>query len=408
MTRPARRVRSMIMRLFIGAMVTSFSIFTAMVVIFSFSLEDDIFELQVREAADAFVAEYPATGATSGTLKALDMTYYIGTDAMPDWLRTEVERGERYGVFEVFAEEHGHFHAVVRTLADGRKLYVFFNARRFIQSTPQIKGFLMVIGGMAILGILISLFFLARMSRKVSAPLEHMADILSDGDSVAGRLSIPESAPRELKLLARALEDRETRISELIARESQFNRDVSHELRTPLAVAYGAAEVLEEKACGENRALKRLKAAVKDMQQLTEGILWLGRDASHAQACDLAAVCEGSIRAYGHLVGERPVTVRVACEGVVMPVPEAVARVIVGNILRNALSYTDEGEVAVLASDGRLEISDTGIGFGKADRGREGFGVGLALVSRLCSHFGISFEVAPRDGGGTSATLTWR
>ncbi|WP_020400242.1 sensor histidine kinase [Kordiimonas gwangyangensis] len=407
MTRPARRVRSMIMRLFIGAMVTSFSIFTAMVVIFGFSLEDDIFELQVREAADAFVAENPATGATSGTLKALDMTYYIGTDAMPDWLRTEVERGERYGVFEVFGEEHGHFHAVVRTLADGRKLYVFFNARRFIQSTPQIKGFLMVIGGMAILGILISLFFLARMSRKVSAPLEHMADILSDGDSVAGRLSIPESAPRELKLLARALEDRETRISELIARESQFNRDVSHELRTPLAVAYGAAEVLEEKASGENRALQRLKAAVKDMQQLTEGILWLGRDASRVQACDLTAVCASSIHAYGQLVGDRPVTVRLDCKGVVMPVPEAVAHVIVGNILRNALSYTDEGEIAVLGADGRLEISDTGVGFGKADPGREGFGVGLALVSRLCGHFGISFDVAPREGGGTSATLTW-
>lgn len=408
MTRPARRVRSMIMRLFIGAMVSSFSIFTAMVVIFSFSLEDDIFELQVHEAADAFVAENPATGATSGTLKALDMTYYIGTDAMPDWLRTEVERGERYGVFEVFGEEHGHFHAVVRTLADGRKLYVFFNARRFIQSTPQIKGFLMVIGGMAILGMLISLFFLARMSRKVSAPLEHMADILSDGDSVAGRLSIPESAPRELKLLARALEERETRIHELIARESQFNRDVSHELRTPLAVAYGAAEVLEEKGSGENRALKRLKAAVKDMQQLTEGILWLGRDASREQACDLAAVCASSIHAYGHLVGDRPVTVRLDCKGVVMPVPEAVAHVIVGNILRNALSYTDEGEIAVLGADGRLEISDTGIGFGKADPGREGFGVGLALVSRLCSHFGIDFDVAPRDGGGTCATLTWR
>jgi len=408
MTRPARRVRSMIMRLFIGAMVTSFSIFTAMVVLFSFSLEDDIFELQVREAADAFVAENPAPVSASGTLAALDMTYYIGTDAMPDWLRTEVDRRPRDGLFEVFGEEHGHFHATVRTLDDGRKLYVFFNARRFIQSTPQIKGFLMVIGGMAVLGTLISLFFLARMSRKVSAPLEHMADILSDGDSVAGRINIPGSAPRELTLLARALEERETRISELIARESQFNRDVSHELRTPLAVAYGAVEVMEDKGAGESRALKRLKAAVKDMQQLTEGILWLGRDAGRAQACDLATVSESSIRAYGHLVADRPVVVRTDCEGVAMPVPEAVARVIVGNILRNAFSYTDEGEVVVLASDGRLEISDTGIGFGKADRGREGFGVGLALVSRLCSHFGISLEVALRDGGGTSATLTWR
>ena len=406
--RSSRRVRSMTMRLFIGAMVTCFSIFTLMVVIFGFSLEDEIFELQVREAADAFIAENPEPTEASGALAALDMTYYIGTDTMPDWLRAEVDPTYRDRVFEVFGEDHGHFHALVRTLEDGRNLYVFFNARRFIRSTPQIKGFLVVICGMAVLGILISLFFLARMSRKVSGPLEHMAEILGDGESVAGRMTIPESAPQELQALAQAIAVRDIRIQELIERERQFNRDASHELRTPLAVAYGAAEVLEEKEGGKSRALLRLKAAIKDMQQLTEGILWLGRDPGQAQACDLSAVCAGSIRAYGHLVGDRQVAIRQEGEGVFMPVPEAVAHVMVGNILRNALSYTEEGEVVVSAKAGMLEITDTGVGFGHAEPAREGFGVGLTLVSRLCDHFAITFDVVGRAEGGTVAMLTWR
>ncbi|WP_308910347.1 sensor histidine kinase [Pseudokordiimonas caeni] len=408
MTRSSRRVRSMVMRLFIGAMVTSFVVFTLMVVIFGFSLEDEIFDFQVREAAEAFLAENPPPTEASGTITGLKMTYYIGTEAMPAWLRDKIDPDYRNRMFEVFGEEHGHFHAMVQTLEDGQNLYVFFNARRFIRSTPQIKGFLAVIGGMALPGLLISLFFLARMSRKLSGPLEHMVEILGDGGSVAGRMTIPRSAPRELQALAKAIEDRDARIQELIERERQFNRDASHELRTPLAVAYGAVEVLEDKEGGNSRTLRRLKAAIKDMQQLTEGILWLGRDPGRRQACDVSAVCASSIRAYEHLVGDRPVTIRQEGTGVSMPVPEAVAHVMVGNILRNALSYTEQGVVMVSATAGKLEIIDTGVGFGHADPAREGFGVGLTLVSRLCHHFGITFEVAARPDGGTSARLTWR
>ncbi len=407
MNHSSRRVRSMIMRLFIGAMISIFSIFTFMVVIFGFSLEDEIFELQVREAADAFMGGNPTPVLSSGTLKSLDMTYYIGRETMPEWLQAEVDPAYRDRMFEVFGQEQGHFHALVRTLDDGRNLYVFFNARQFIRSTPQLKSFLLVVSGMAALGILISLFFLARMSRKVSGPLEHMADILNDGQSVTGRMVIPRDAPHELQALAHAIEEREARIHELIDRERQFNRDASHELRTPLAVAFGAAEVLQEKEGGNSRALKRLMAAIKDMQQLTEGILWLGREPDRAQTCDISAVCASTVRAYGHLVGDRPVTVRREGDGVTMPVPDAVAHVIVGNILRNALFYTQEGDVVVSATDGVLEVTDTGVGFGNADPSHQGFGVGLTLVSRLCDHFGIAFDVAGCPDGGTKARLAW-
>jgi len=408
MTSSPRRVRGMIMRTFVGALVCSFAVFTIMVVFFGFTLEDDIFELQVSEAADKFLAENPSPLVDSGILAGLDMTYYVGLEAMPAWLRAEVDPSYRDRPFEVFGKKHGHFHALVRTMADGRNLYVFFNARPFVQSTPQIKGFLVVIGGMAGLGLLLSLFFLNRMSRKVSGPLEGMAALLADGESLAGRVDLPPEAPRELHALAQAIEERDRRIQTLLERERQFNRDASHELRTPLAVAFGAAEVLEEKQ-KSSAALTRLKGAIKDMQQLTEGILWLGRDPGGAHSCDIGAVCEGTIKAYRHLVGRRDVVVKVeGDEGALMPVPEAVAHVMVGNVMRNALSYTDRGSVTVFFGKNMVEVLDTGVGFGGAELSRQGFGVGLTLVERLCSHFGIAFDVAARDEGGTRAVLTWR
>lgn len=408
MIQQSRRVRSMLMRTFLSAMVTSFSMFALIVVIFAFSLEDEIFELQVRDAVNRFVTENPAPAESQGTLTSLDMDYYVGTDTMPLWLQAEVNPTFRDRPFEVFGGENGHFHAYVHTLEDGRPLYILFNARRFIRSTPQIKGFLLIISSLAGLMLLAAFFFLARMSRRVSGPLEYMADVLADGESVKGRLDVPTRAPQELHTLAQSIEERDARILALIERERQFNRDASHELRTPLAVAFGAAEVLHEKD-GGSRALTRLMSAIKDMQQLTEGILWLGRDPGKAQQCDVSSVCTDSVRTYRHLVGDRDITVHVeGLSSTQMPVPEPVAHVMVGNILRNAIAYTERGEVTVCVEEQSVSIRDTGVGFGEVDVSREGFGVGLTLVERLCAHFAIRFDLTTRTEGGTVATLSWQ
>lgn len=402
-----RRVRGMIMRTFVGALVCSFIIFTFMVVMFGFELEDNIFDLQVQEATKRFLSENPELPRNQGTLNGLDMTYYLGTDSMPDWMAANIDPSYSNGAFEIFGKEHGHFHALVRTMEDGRKLYVFFNARPFVRSTPHLKVFLLVVGGMAAVVLLVSLFFLARMSRKVSGPLEDIAGLLADGRSVDGRLMIPPQAPRELHALVEAIMTRDRRIQALLDRERQFNRDASHELRTPLAVAFGAAEVLEEQQTSST-ALTRLKLAIKDMQQLTEGILWLGREPEKAQSCIIKSVCADSIKAYCHLTGDRDVSVIVeGGDSVRMPVPEPVAHVLVGNMLRNALSYTDSGSVCVCITETEVEVVDTGIGFGDVDVKRQGFGVGLTLVERLCDHFGVVFKVSARPEGGTRAVLQW-
>jgi len=407
MTGRSRRVRGLMMWSYISSTFASFLVFMLMIVMFGFDLEDQIFDYQVTRTLEKLVEADELLNETSGTVRSLEMQYYIGLESMPTWLRSEVNPAWQDRSFEVFAEERGHFHAVVRTLESGDSVYLLFNARPFIRSTSQIKSYLAIIGIMAALVFVVSLFFMLRMTRKVSVPLEDMAAILSEGKNTTATFNLPAAAPAELHALARAIEDRDARIGALLNREREFNRDASHELRTPLAVAYGALEVLEASET-KSKAMSRLKTAIKDMQLLTEGILWLGRDPGRAQGCDATAVCQKSITAYSHLVGGRKVTVRLDSHGdTEMPAPEAVALVMVGNILRNALSYTDEGEVVLLVRDRLVMVTDTGAGFGNVNKGREGFGVGLTLVTRLCSHFGFSFAVNAKESGGSEARLTW-
>lgn len=403
----SRRVRGLVMWSYISSTFVSFLVFSLMIVLFGFDLEDQIFDYQVTRTLESLVETDEQPMEANGTVRSLEMQYFTGLESMPAWLRDQVNPEWQNRSFEVFAEERGHFHAAVRTLENGDNMYLLFNARPFIRSTPQIKAYLAIIGAMAGLVFLVSLFFMLRMTRKVSVPLEDMAAILSDGKDIAPAFDLPAAAPAELHALARAIEDRDARIGALLDREREFNRDASHELRTPLAVAYGALEVLEATATKSN-AMFRLKTAIKDMQLLTEGILWLGRDPARAQGCDATAVCQKSVTAYSHLVGDRNVKVRLdSQDDVEMQVPEAVALVMVGNILRNALSYTEEGEVVLLVRDNLVMVTDTGAGYGKVDKDREGFGVGLTLVTRLCRHFGFDFTVKAAKGGGSEASLSW-
>lgn len=403
----SRRVRGLVMWSYISATMVSFLVFTLMIILFGFDLEDQIFDYQVTRAMEELVQAEELPSEASGTIQSLEMQYYVGLDSMPEWLKSEINPEWQDRSFEVFAKERGHFHAVVGTLENGENVYLLFNARPFVRSTSQIKAYLAIIGVMAGLVFLVSLLFMLRMTRKVSVPLEDMAAVLSHGKDATPSFDLPVAAPAELHALARAIEERDARIGALLNREREFNRDASHELRTPLAVAYGALEVLEATGT-KSRAMFRLKTAIKDMQLLTEGILWLGRDPARAQACDATAVCQQCMSAYSHLVGDRKVTVRLDNKGdVAMQAPEAVALVMVGNILRNALSYTDEGEVVLIVRDGYVMVTDTGAGYGKVNKDREGFGVGLTLVTRLCRHFGFSFTVNAKEGGGSEARVNW-
>ncbi|PCI62699.1 MAG: two-component sensor histidine kinase [Kordiimonadales bacterium] len=401
-----KRVRSLILRNFIGSALITFIMFALLSAMFGFELEDEIFDHQVRVKADQLTAAFPAI-ADSGIVGGVEMQYFIGMDAMPEWMQERIDPEWPVGRYEIFAEEFGHFHVAVRQVGDG-KLYLLFNARPYIRSTPQIIAYLKIVSGIAALALMISLFFIYRMTKRVTAPIEKMAEVLATGDAAEVAGDLDDGALVELRALVHAINSRDQRIQSLLDRERQFNRDASHELRTPLSVAMGAAEVLES-AGAEGAAFGRLKTALADMQHLTEGILWLSRDPSSAHKCKPAAVGTEAISAYKHLLQNRSVRVELIeeAQGVVMPVPTAVAQVMIGNIIRNAFSYTEEGAVTIEISPGALRVTDTGVGFGNADQSTTGFGIGLSLVERLCQHFGLTLDVGAGPERGTVAVISW-
>lgn len=403
-----RKVRYLIVSNYLKSMLVMFCMAVSLMVLMGFDLEDQIFGYQIGERADRLVVELNEKQSLSGTVNALEMIYYVGRENLPEWLESQIDPDWGGKGYEIFAKERGHFHLAMRTLVTGEKLYLLFNARPYIRSTTQIKDYLKIIALMGGLTLFISLYFTQSMAKKLSQPIEAMTKALSKGGDEEALNKIDTSYAGELRALCEAITERDKRIESLMTRERQFNRDVSHELRTPLTIAIGSLELMEQEHV-HSKVFNRLKSAVTDMQILTEGVLWLGRDANKKVSCSAYQVCQRAISMHSHLVKTKAVEVTLAVENDVrIPLPEPVAFIVVGNILRNALTYTDVGNVTIQAFERLVIFDDTGVGYGNASDKSTGFGIGLSLVERLCLHFGLAFDISSEIGKeGSCVRISW-
>ncbi|ATB39179.1 two-component sensor histidine kinase [Cystobacter fuscus] len=363
--------------------------------LFSYDLEDVIFNRLVAAEADR-----PEPGHPPG------ITTYSGQASLPPWLRERLAEKASQGEYEIPTEGHGHFHVAVRPgAANGTPRYVALDVSALTSTTSQLRRRTGLLLTSALLALLAAALLGHIVARRLGRPLEQLVERLREED---GALPEDDGRVAEVRALLEALRTRDARIQELLERERRFNRDASHELRTPLAVAQGAVEILELDPPRDAETFRRLRQAVNQMGLLTEGILWLARERRSEERCELLRVSRELVALYEHLRQSDHVELSIESAGEVLaPLPAPVARVMLGNLLKNALAYTSEGRIVIGIEPTAWTLSDTGVGFGSVEPGQEGFGIGLSLVERLARRFSWTIAIDTLEPHGTRVRLTW-
>lgn len=216
---------------------------------------------------------------------------------------------------------------------------------------------------------------------------------------------------------------------------AEFLAAVSHELRTPLNAVLGFADVLMSEVDGplspdareeieqvrqSGAHLSDLVGDILDFSSLEGGKLVLSRAPT-----DLAAMARELVKESAVLVLDKPVHVRTErADSLVAFVDPKRARQIVGNLLGNAIKFTQSGEVVVKVSRNGIyaliEVRDSGPGItasdqstifeaygqGKGERAkRRGTGLGLTIARRLALMHGGRIELESALGSGSTFRL---
>ena len=223
---------------------------------------------------------------------------------------------------------------------------------------------------------------------------------------------MPGNAPAEVIRLVNSLNDNRKKVAELLERERSFTRYASHELRTPLTVVKGVASLMDvssEKVFLE-RQKQRLLSAATGMNDVIDTLLNLAREERDDNLIPVRLTREMVEQIYAdHSALLRGKTV--ACEvqlkkDITVNAPETVMRILLSNLIRNAMAYTESGSICVYIEQEELSVVDTGPGLQQCCNKVEGFGQGLLIVNDICRKYGWSFELNDNgDAPGCTAKV---
>jgi two-component system phosphate regulon sensor histidine kinase PhoR len=210
------------------------------------------------------------------------------------------------------------------------------------------------------------------------------------------------------------------------ALRTAFTASVSHELRTPLARLQALLDTAELPGADLKDLLRRAQEEVAEMTELVDDVLFLseleqGREVVSLGDTEAAPVLRdlvAELSERAELAGLR-LELRIGDETIHVPLRRRMLRLVVENLLENALRYAGEGAtctVTLAREDGRvvLAVADDGTGvpdedvarlferFFRSDRARttRGTGLGLAIVKHVIESAGGSVEARGGRGHG--------
>lgn len=390
-------------------------------------LEDRLFKNQLQSIVESYLH-----GAASGSpqLTQPGLTTYLGTEEMPLSLVNLVKHyplGYHELHFKQAETEYELHIAIQQRPGTTKRLYFIYDVNGLEVSENRQYAFilLLILTGALVccLGLVIGFLIAGRITSPLSE-LTRRIQSFSDKD-LPTNLVTP-GVPEEINFLGRSLEHANERINHFLVREKEFTRNASHELRTPLTVIKGATELLEKQLSAKGRkyprAIDRINRSIQEMELTNDTFLMLAREDNvpPAEKVELGKLCSTTVDELQLLAIDQNMVIRIECKKpVILLVSPQVIRIILSNLLRNAIQHSAGKKILIRVAEDRLQVVDDGCGItnnlaekvqqlGMENTNSFGTGFGLSIVERICTRLGWSLKIESPPKAGTKITVIFK
>lgn len=259
-----------------------------------------------------------------------------------------------------------------------------------------------------------------RRARRYFSPITRLANALEHIDwahqntQASPFEDIHTNGNMDAEYLKQALEKYHYILSTFIQREREFTGDVSHELRTPLTILKGNVQLCQTRY-GDDKAFKRLSNTIDDMQLLVDTLLAIARNTTQNLSSEhilLSEIIEDLVESLQTVSQSKGMVIHVQAEKSEQPrnLYPSMTKMVLSNILRNALNYSQGSEIHIIQQKHNLVIADNGVGISLPNDAKaqeldssqmtfevKGHGIGLQLVEKLCKQLGWRVELFDRE-----------
>ena len=293
-----------------------------------------------------------------------------------------------------------------------------------------------------ILSLLIAIIFSQLSSKQITKPLLDLKQAVENDHQNLTELT---HLPSEVGVLARAIDQKNHKLEQYLKREQLFTGDVSHELRTPLTIIMGASEVLASQLASDHylsEFTERISTTAKETSEIISALLLLSRapEKLDAPQTSINKITVNELERLKYLLRYKTVTYTVVAEREYSAyVRPELLKMALGNLIKNAFQYTDDGEVKVTIDAEKITVTDTGLGipesmmpllyerFERLDQQNdstqlstdllvddyasykvEGTGLGLSIVQRIMTHMGWQLTHQANTTGGSTFSIYYK
>ena len=383
-------------------------------------MEQALVDQLVGEELNFLIQHYRANPHHAPAFGSNVQYYIVKNDADQQALPAFV-RGLQPGQYEIdIGEGRGDRDIAIRDL-DGTRFVVVYSIGPYEDREREFRELVIYsLVGVGILAIVLGYVLSGFLTRQLMHLATRVAD-LKPGQSYA---PLPnEGLDRDVAVLAEALDAYQLKIIAMLKREQEFTANVSHELRTPLTMICTSCDLLvtepglSEKGC---ERIGYIRQAVEHMRGQVEGLLFMAReqDPTDIEQVSLSECVHDMVSPLRSEIERKGLALHIdIAPTAILNASRNALHLVLVNLIRNAVRYTEHGYIRVAFDGERVIVSDSGIGIAPErvsrifDRNyrvadtQEGFGIGLDIVRRICEQLGWLIEVSSQPAVGSSFAL---
>lgn len=406
------RVRNALVGLTLGLCL----LFTALIFVLVYVIEDQVFvnQMKIEQAAferiiaDADPQQIRDWRPSNTNIQRIDSADNL-PDSLPDTAVSSVVVSR--GVHEYFDDGNAMFIASQVQPNNGVPYYLVYDVKDLLVVRNTKRTLLALISGLTLIITAIAVMLARWLTKTTLAPVSRLSRALQndDLDHVVIELA-NEFSQDEIGVLTRELAQALERVRESAQREYEFNRGVSHELRSPIQVAQSATELLQiyagERDTKISKPISRLQRSVAEMNEIAEAFLWLAseRVVKQNEMCSVTALqktlfaVQSAFPTHEIVINTAPLT------PFYYPLPSTVLSVVVRSLVRNAVIHGELSPIIVDMHADSITVSNS-VDL-KADD-IKGFGIGLSIVQRICDRFGCELKTHLKNDNRYSSSVAF-